>query len=202
MEPPDPGDHPDLSEPSGPPAEPVERWCPRCEWIGRSVDGPCPACRTPLLEVERPPPPAPAAAPGVASRSAASPQSPRAAAPVPGPREHPAEAPITVQTVGPKPQGAGARAARRRAAVVAALVSVVGFAVVANLLPGGPAARPGGPSAGGTPTLAPVAPETGGGPYPVDLPERLAFIVSSLSGGPGSQLYMADGRGSDRSAPA
>src|SRR5439155_20057009 len=35
----------------------MERWCPRCEWLGERGRDDCPACGTPLLDVVEPAPP-------------------------------------------------------------------------------------------------------------------------------------------------
>ncbi len=168
----------------------MERWCPRCEWVGTSQDGACPSCGTPLLPVAA----LPAAAPGGPAGSAASDDVPETRARAPAPA-----APAAVSgVVDPdEPAPSARRAARRRAIVVASLAALVAFVLLSNLLPRGspgPSQRP--------QAAAETRGPAGGGSFPgPPFPERLTYIVSGLDGGPGPQLYMGDGQGRNATAP-
>src|SRR3989442_4377234 len=91
----------------------MDRWCPRCEWLGERAQADCPACGTPLFDVVEPAPP-----------PVTSPEDPPLAAPDPD----------------PTPSFESDRRPGRRPIVWAAAALAVVVVVVAGML-GSPKAR-------------------------------------------------------------
>ena len=95
----------------------MDRWCPRCEWLGERVQADCPACGTPLLDVAEPAPPQ-----------------------VPKPRDPPLPAREPDPTPSFEPESRSGRRPLVRAAAAPAVVVVVVVVVVAGML-GSPKGR-------------------------------------------------------------
>ncbi len=151
----------------------MERWCPRCEWMGRSSEQPCPRCGASLIDLAELEP----------RRLPASPPP----GPPPPRRSPPAPTEPDVEPAGEIV--AGGRGGGWWPVVPIVVLLVVGVSAVLRTR-ARPVARP---------TIHPGA-TLRATPSPV-LPARLAYITGGLDGGPGPVLYLAAGDGSLAAAP-